>query len=80
MEKSVRERILTLCDELGEDLNSPSCLALQEYVKTCPNCEAFVDSVKKTIRLYRQYSSEPSVEMQKKLSEVIENVLKGNED
>ena len=76
MEEQIRERILTICDELGEDMNSPSCQALREYVKTCPNCEAFVDSVKKTIRLYREYSPRPSPEIRRELMEVIKTVLK----
>jgi len=80
MEERVRERILTICDELGEDMDSPSCQALQEYVKSCPNCAAFVDSVKKTIRLYRQYSPEPSGETQRRLSEIVDKMLRENED
>lgn len=72
MEKDVRERILTICDELGEDMDSPSCQALREYVKSCPNCEAFVDSVKKTIRLYREYEPRPTPDIEKRVLEMIE--------
>ncbi len=67
MEATVRERILKICDELGEDMDSPACQALREYIQKCPNCEAFVDSVKKTIKLYRIYSPECSDDVRKKL-------------
>jgi hypothetical protein len=67
MQSSVRERILKICDELGEDMDSPSCKALREYIQKCPNCEAFVDSVKKTIKLYQVYTLEYSNEVHQKL-------------
>jgi len=55
MQDSPKQRILNICSELGEDMQSPNCKALHEYIKTCPNCAAFVDSVKKTITLYQNY-------------------------
>lgn len=62
-----KERVLKICDELGEDLDSSSCKALREFIQTCPNCAAFVDSVKKTIRLYQKYRPEASGEVKIKL-------------
>lgn len=76
MEKNVRDRILTICDELGEDMDSPSCQALREYVKSCPNCEAFVDSVKKTIRLYREYPAGRAGKTHKRVSEIVEKMVR----
>lgn len=67
MDSTAKERILNICAELGEDLDSPGCQALREYVKTCPNCEAFVDSVKKTIRLYQQYKPGYPEDIRKRL-------------
>ncbi len=71
MNASVKERISNICTELGEDLDSPSCKAMREYVKTCPDCEAFVDSVKKTIKLYQEYTPPNSEEASKKLFKVL---------
>lgn len=71
MEAPVKEKILNICSEFGEDLDSPSCKALREYIKTCPNCEAFVDSVKKTIKLYQEYVPKYSDEARKKLVKVL---------
>ncbi len=67
MTTTPKERVLQICAELGEDLDSPSCKALREFIQTCPNCAAFVDSVKKTIRLYREYRPEASGDVRLKL-------------
>lgn len=58
MENTAKERVLSICTELGEDLESENCVRLREFVQTCPNCAAFVDSVKKTILLYQAYQPE----------------------
>ena len=67
MPETTRQRILNICTELGEDIDSPNCRALHEYIKTCPNCAAFVDSVRKTIRLYQTYESEYTNEKHQRL-------------
>ena len=65
--QSPKERVKIICTELGEDLDSPNCKRLNEFIKTCPNCEAFVDSVKKTIKLYQSISTNYSSDIQKRL-------------
>ncbi|MFQ5709836.1 MAG: hypothetical protein ACE5HO_20470 [bacterium] len=72
MESTIKQRILKICEELGEEMDSPACQALHEYIKTCPNCQAFVDSVKKTIKLYQDYSPKYSSEIHKKLFKTLE--------
>lgn len=67
MDKDARDRILNICTELGEDMNSPNCRKLREYVKTCPDSQAFVDSVRKTINLYRAYDAAPPEQLSKRL-------------
>ena len=67
MSKTPKERILSICTELGEDMDSANCKALHEYIKTCPNCAAFVDSVKKTITLYQDYEPEYSDRLHRNL-------------
>jgi len=44
-----------LCNSLDEDLNSPRCLEIKRHLSDCPNCKAYLDSLKKTITLYREY-------------------------
>jgi len=62
-----REKILLLCTELGEDIDSPNCKTVQKLMNECPSCEAFVDSVKKTIRFYQSYTAEFSDAVQQRL-------------
>lgn len=67
MNNQVKNRILQICAELGEDMDSPSCKALRKYIKECPHCEAFVDSVKKTIWLYKAYQPPDTDRVKKEL-------------
>ena len=72
MDKTPKERVLAICTELGEDMESPNCQRLREYVKSCPHCEAFVDSVKKTIKLYREYKPAYTNDIHKRLINVLQ--------
>ena len=42
-----------ICENLDADINSPQCKAIKAHIKNCPNCEAYLDSLKKTVFLYR---------------------------
>ena len=44
-----------ICDNLDADLNSQKCREIKAHIKKCKNCTAYLDSLKKTIRLYRTY-------------------------
>lgn len=44
-----------LCDELDTKLSSPKCQEIKKHLAKCPNCTAYLDSLKKTIRLYASY-------------------------
>ncbi|MBI4536187.1 MAG: zf-HC2 domain-containing protein [Ignavibacteriae bacterium] len=44
---------LHICESLDEDLNSPRCREIRNHLDDCPNCRAYLDSIKKTITLYR---------------------------
>jgi hypothetical protein len=47
-----------ICESLGESIDSPLCKEVQSHLEQCPQCCAFVDSIKKTIHLYRGYINE----------------------
>jgi anti-sigma factor RsiW len=51
---------LHICDNLDENLNSPRCREIKAHLRECPDCRAYLDSLKKTITLYRAMP-EPSV-------------------
>lgn len=44
-----------ICKKLEEDLSSPVCSKVKEHLKECPNCKAYLDTLKKTVILYREY-------------------------
>ena len=69
MNEELKKRILNICDELGEEMDSPNCRKLREHVQSCPDSQAFVDSVKKTIQLYRAYEPASGSQTRAKLFE-----------
>jgi predicted anti-sigma-YlaC factor YlaD len=42
-----------LLDHLDVDLDCPRYQQIKQHLELCPNCFAYLDSVKKTITLYR---------------------------
>ena len=43
-----------LCAELDEKIDSPRCREIKAHIAGCANCAAILDSLKKTVQLYRQ--------------------------
>lgn len=48
-----KEAYLRICDNLDADPNSAKCRQVLKHLETCPDCAALLDSVKKTVSLYR---------------------------
>ncbi|MDO9027279.1 MAG: zf-HC2 domain-containing protein [Candidatus Roizmanbacteria bacterium] len=46
-----------ICENLDENLDSPSCLEIKKHLDGCPNCLKYLNSLKKTITLYREYKN-----------------------
>lgn len=44
-----------ICDHLGEDLDSPKCVAIKEHLEECENCQKYFSSVENTIKFYKLY-------------------------
>jgi len=42
-----------ICDHLDEDLSSARCRRIRQHLEACPDCAAYLDSLKRTILLYR---------------------------
>ncbi|MCF8267755.1 MAG: zf-HC2 domain-containing protein [Ignavibacteriales bacterium] len=61
------EVVRHICDNLGEQLNSPKCLAIKEHIAECPDCSKYLNSVEKTIDLYRQYNFEVTDDVHSRL-------------
>lgn len=47
---------LFICDNLDQKLDSPQCREIKRHLESCSDCSAYLDSVKKTVQLYRTFS------------------------
>ncbi len=42
-----------VCGDLDEHMDSPECRAIRKHMESCPNCTAYLDSLKKTVLIYQ---------------------------
>ncbi len=42
-----------ICDNLDQAVDSPECMAMRRHMETCEDCQAYLESLKQTISLYR---------------------------
>jgi hypothetical protein len=61
-----------LCENLDSKLSSEECRRIREHIEGCDNCTALLDSLKKTVYLYKEMPM-PSLpkQLDKKLFAVI---------
>ena len=50
--KDVMEHI---CENLGEQLDSPKCAAIKAHLNNCDNCSNYFKTVEDTIQFYKNY-------------------------
>ena len=57
--KAIRCKEVTkhVCEHLDEKMNSPRCRQIRRHLQECPDCIAYLDGLKKTIKLYRNISN-----------------------
>jgi hypothetical protein len=46
-----------ICSNLDENLSSPRCKNIKNHLDGCTDCQAYLDSLKKTVVLYRTLST-----------------------
>lgn len=58
MENSItcKDVMSHICDNLGEELNSPRCIAIKDHLETCDACKSYFRSVETTIDFYKKYN------------------------
>ena len=56
-----------ICDNLGEELDSPKCVAIKEHLEKCDNCQKYYDSIELTIDLYKKYDAQISDDVHDRL-------------
>jgi predicted anti-sigma-YlaC factor YlaD len=47
-----------ICENLGEELNSPRCVDIKNHLSGCNNCKHYFKSVEDTINFYKKYKVE----------------------
>ena len=62
-----------ICEELDTKLTSAKCRELKRHLEGCPNCTAYLDSLRKTISLY---STTPNPRLPQKAREKLFALLK----
>lgn len=50
-----------ICADLGADIDSPLCQEIKKHLDECPDCCANVDSIKKTVYIYRRVMKNKNV-------------------
>jgi anti-sigma factor RsiW len=48
-----------ICDNLDQKIDSPRCRQIKKHLATCPDCLAYLDSLKTTVALYRAVPAPP---------------------
>lgn len=50
-----------LCTYLGQDLDNPMCRELQRHMEECPECKEYMESIKLTVKVFRENYKSKSV-------------------
>lgn len=53
---SCKDVMMHICDNLGEDLDSPKCIEIKTHLEKCDNCRHYFKSVEATIEFYKKYN------------------------
>jgi anti-sigma factor RsiW len=48
-----KDAYLHICENLDEDIDSPRCREIRAHLTECPDCQAFLTTLKKTVVFYR---------------------------
>lgn len=64
---SCKEVMAHICDNLGEELNSPKCLEIKSHLQNCEHCRKYFTSIESTIEFYKKYNVTVSEEAHNRL-------------
>jgi hypothetical protein len=54
-----KEMLGSLSDYIDGDLEAQLCAEIEQHMAGCGNCRVVVDTLSKTVSLYREYGHEP---------------------
>ena len=66
-----KEVMSHVCENLGEQLNSPRCIAIKEHLSKCDVCKHYFESVEQTISFYRDYEIDMPENAHNKLVKIL---------
>lgn len=66
-----RDVMSHICESLGEEIDSPKCIAIKEHLNNCDACKNYFKSVELTIDYYRKYSIKLSAPAENKLLSIL---------
>ena len=55
---SHEETFRKLCDDISDDIDAELCDEVKDHLEDCPECQIYVDTLRKTVYLYREQESE----------------------
>lgn len=53
---SCKDVMYHICDNLGEELDSPRCIEIKTHLENCENCQHYFQNIESTIQFYRKYN------------------------
>ncbi len=57
MKMTCKKTYRYICENLDANLNSPTCLEIKKHLDDCPDCTAYLSTLKKTVLLYKNQKS-----------------------
>lgn len=60
-----------ICDNLGEDLDSPKCTAIKNHMENCGKCQKYYKSINITIQSYKTYEVKITDDIHKNLMDFL---------
>ncbi len=60
-----------ICDNLGEDLDSPKCTAIKNHMENCGKCQKYYKSINITIQSYKTYEVKITDDVHKNLMDFL---------
>ena len=67
-----KEVMSHICENLGEELNSPRCSAIKTHLEECDGCQKYFESVDTTIQFYKNYNVKISPDAHNRLMDFLD--------
>ena len=61
-----------ICENLGEELNSPRCTEIKTHLDNCNGCREYFKSVDTTIQFYKNYNVKISPDAHNRLMDFLD--------